>query len=193
MAQITPWDPNSAPAGQKQAVDQPNVSSPRIPQAVSADSGKTVVNTQALTHFGNNINELLAPVSTAQSSVNALAPVAAGAFDKAWTIQGDLTGDGTRTSAGTDLKTSYGKVLTDLSNGLNDLVSAVKTMAQKYTTTDDLNNMKASDLQQSLDKTTGDFGNIITDGGGSSGSGGGSSGSGGGSSGSGGGTSNPNT
>ena len=109
---------------------------------------------------------MLPYVNTALAALNSVPPVAAGAFDKAWTIQSQITGDGTTSTSGTDIKTAYGNVLTDLSKGLNDLAGAVQTMVQKYTTADDLNNLAVNDLQQSLDSTTGDFSKIITDDGG---------------------------
>jgi hypothetical protein len=166
MANPNEYNSDNVSTSQQQDLNPYNVSGPPVPHAGGAGAGQTVVNTHALATFGSNINELVPYVRTAQLAVNSVPPAAAGAFDKAWTIQGQITGDGTTATSGTDIKTAYGNVLTDLSKGLNDLIGAVQTMVQKYTTTDDLNNMAVSDLQQSLDSTTGDFSNIITDDGG---------------------------
>jgi hypothetical protein len=138
---------------------------PRIPSS-SGSGAKTVVNTQALTTFASNIDQLIAPVSNAQTEVAGLSPVAAGAFDKAWTISDAVTGGGD--SKSTPMTTSFGLVLKDLAKGLADLRDAANKMATTYTTTDALNGMSVSDLQRVLDQPTADFNGLV---GGSGGSG----------------------
>jgi hypothetical protein len=147
-----------------------------VPQAppvpgTQGGSGQTVVSTPSLDAFAASVGQLISPVQTALSQLKALAPVAPGAFDKAWTIQGQVSGSQTGSGSSTPaLQATYETVLTDLINGLTDLQSAVVTMSGKYTTADDLNHATATDLQNDLDAAQGDFGNMMTANGGSSGS-----------------------
>lgn len=149
------WDPSTKPPLTSRPLSPvPGPQAPPVPN-YAGSGGKTVVNTQALTTFASNIGQLIAPVTAANTAVSGLSPVAAGAFDKAWTISDSVTGGSS--SQGTPMVKSFGQVLTDLGNGLTDLQTAANTMVTTYTTTDALNNMNVSDLQKVLDQPAGDF------------------------------------
>ena len=68
------------------------------------------------------------------------------------------------------MQPAFEKSLADLANGLTDLQTATKNMSKTYTTADELNGMKVTDLQKNLDTASGDFTGMMTDAGGGSGS-----------------------
>jgi hypothetical protein len=159
------WDPNSGPPPTTRPLGstQPAINPPALFKQVGS-GGQTVVSTQALTNFAANIQQLIAPVDAVRTDLVNLQPVAAGAFDKAWGIAHAVTGG--QGATGTPMRTSFSRVLLELSNGLGDLHTAATKMATTYTTTDSMNNMNVGDLQKLLDQPTTDFSSMDPSGGG---------------------------
>jgi hypothetical protein len=183
-ASTTQSNPTLTPA------ETANLTPPAVPSSSGSGSGTTVVNTPSMDTFATNIGNLVGPVKDAYTKLAALAQVEPGQFYDAYQLQGDVSGASGATS---DLVSNYIGVLKNLGNGLTDIQSAATTMSQKYTSVNDLNNIKVSDLNSDLSNSQSDFTNMMDANGGSSSSGGsggssgpGKSGSGSGKSGSGG-------
>src|SRR5579875_2153753 len=148
-----------------------NVQPPAVPKQTGNSSGKTSVDTPSLDVFASNMGKLIAPVKDAWTTLNGVAPIAAGSFADATTIRSRIapgTGDsgGSSTTSGQDLKSSYLSVLQDLYTGLGDLQTAAQQMSTKYKTTDDLNGASATDLQNDFADAGSQFGQMMTDNGG---------------------------
>jgi uncharacterized membrane protein YgcG len=161
--------------------EQGNLNPPAVPSASAGGSGKTVVNTPSLDTFASNMGALVAPVKDAYAKLQALPAVAPGQFYHAFVIQNKVTGSQTAAGATSngDLVSSYKAVLKDLADGLTDLQNAATQMSQKYTSFDDLNKMKVSELQSDLDSASSEFTKSVNaNGAGSSASGGAGSGGG---------------
>lgn len=188
--QPTQWDGNPAIGqGHGTATNAHPFDAPPVPGAKGAGKG-TSVDTPSMTVFANNIDTLIAPVLRAKEVLQPVS-VAPGTFYHANQIRTKTTG---ANSDDGELKAGYITALDDLHKGLVDLRDGVRTLAQKYKTIDDANQMKAKDLSDAMEKATNDFNAMMSDnggtgaalggsgGGGSSNGGGGSSDSGGGSS-----------
>jgi hypothetical protein len=147
-----------------------NLIAPPVPSSSASSSGSTVVNTPSLDAFASNIGALINPVKDAYSKLLALPAVAPGQFYQAYQIQNKVNGaQGSSGGSGTDLTSSYTAVLNDLADGLTSIQTAAQQMSAKYTTTNDLNNMKASDLQTDLDSAQSEFGSMMSANGGAGG------------------------
>ena len=162
QASPTPWDGKpSVGSGDGTANDNHKFTPPPVPSNEGPGTGTTSVDTPSMTVFASNIDLLIKPVTDAKA---ALQPVtlATGAFYHAYQIHSGVTGP--NDDAG--IKGPYLKALTDLLDGLTDLSDGVKTLAKKYTTIEDANNMKAQDLKDAMSKSTGDLNQMMQDGGG---------------------------
>src|ERR1700761_1491292 len=167
---VVSWSTGDAPAinnPDKPALNsgqQANTQAPPVPQQ-DGSKGETVVNTPSLDVFASNMGKLLAPVKDAWSTLNGLAPVAAGSFADATAIRSKVSGGDASTGGDTagDIVGGYLKVLNDLHKGLGDLQTTANTMSGKYKTADDLNGMSATDLQNDLGDSANLFGQLGTD------------------------------
>ena len=154
---------SQAPITHNQSLNTASVPPPNVPNYDPSKGGKTVVNTAALDTFSSNLSQLITAAQKAHDQLKTMKPVAPGAFDKAWAIQDDITGDASAPSAtaSTAMQPGFVKALADLADGFTDLQTATKKMSQTYTTADELNGMKVSDLQKDLDTASGDFGGLV--------------------------------
>jgi hypothetical protein len=161
-------DPGTPRSQSNPVLPAPVPASPAVPSQYGG-SGATSVNTPSLDVFATNMGQLVDMARNALSQLTGLPPVAPGAFYHAYQIQDKVSG---ASGSSNDLVANYQGVLTDLANGLTDIQSAAQNMSQKYTTTDDLNNMSVTDLQNDLSVSQGDFtGMMSANGGSGSGSG----------------------
>jgi hypothetical protein len=167
---VTGWSTGDAPAinnPDKPSLNsgqQANAQAPPVPQQ-DGGKGATVVNTPSLDVFASNMGKLMAPVKDAWTTLNGVAPIAAGSFADATAIKTKVSGGGASTggaSAG-DIVSGYLNVLNDLHKGLGDLQTAANQMSAKYTTADDLNGMSAIDLQNDMGDSANLFGQLGTD------------------------------
>jgi hypothetical protein len=159
---LPPPPPTSAPVLPKPAGQPlPSGSGPPAPPV------PTSVDTDSLTTFASNVQALIAPVEAARTQIQGTS-VQPGAFYHADVMRSAINGSGSGSgSSSPGLAAQYEKVLTDLANGLTDVHTAVTSLANKYTSTEELNSMSASDLQTTMSDAVGDFNSLITDDGGS--------------------------
>jgi hypothetical protein len=140
---------------------------PPVP-GTTGGSGTTVVHTPSLDTFASNMGMLVSPVKNALSMLQAMPPVAPGQFYHAYQIEDKV--DGTGGTGG--LVSSYTSVLNELADGLTSIQSAATAMSKKYTTIDELNNAKVSDLDNDFDTAQSEFGSMMTANGGTASTGG---------------------
>jgi hypothetical protein len=150
-----------------------NVTPPAVPGNTSSGSGNTSVDTPSMDLFASNIGLLIGPAKDAATRAQNFPAVAPGQFYHAYQIQDKVTGPpgGSSGSGTTDLVTSYQGVFTDLADGLTNIQKAAQAISAKYKTTQDLNNLKVSELNTDFSDASTDFNNSVTANGGSSGSG----------------------
>ncbi|MFJ8158969.1 hypothetical protein [Streptomyces sp. NPDC094468] len=112
--------------------------------------------------FANNINALIQP---ARDAVNLLQKikVGPGAFYHANQIRSKINGQ----NADAGLKEQYTQIFQDLVQGLGDLRDGVTALAQNYTTLEDAEHMKASELQNAMQNSVNDFTGLVSAAGGS--------------------------
>jgi hypothetical protein len=120
---------------------------PPVP-SYDGGGGPTVANTDALKTFGNNIATLNGFVAKAKSLLELRPTIAAGGFEEGFELDSTYK---------TSIYFPYYGVLTDLGTGLGDLHDAIFVIAGKYTTTEELNGMTATELNADFDKTENDF------------------------------------
>jgi hypothetical protein len=161
--------------GQSDGTPTANPASPLTPPAVpkyTGGGGKTVVNTAALQAFGDNIAQLVQPITAAANLVTNAAPITPGGFFAATVLTNLMSGDpstdaadaasahmpGASAAGGPQaILPTYHTVLSSLSKGLTDLQAAVKQMGSTYKTADDLSKASVTDLQTSLGGVQNDF------------------------------------
>jgi len=140
---------------------------PNLPPVPGASGkGHTVVNTEALATFRTVVNAMIDPVSQARAKV-ATVSVAPGAFFEADQIRTTINGAQGTTHQQHVALGALGNALTAMRDGLD-------AMIRKYTSTEELNNAKANDVNLDLALAEGYFGQLVPGGGGGSGSGSGS-------------------
>jgi hypothetical protein len=108
---------------------------------------KLVVHTDSLRTVGTNFGTLATRAGAAITALDALPRVAAGQFYMA-----NELASGTKGVAG--LKTGYRAVLVAVRNTLLDAQTALGTVANKYTATENINDVKASDLTDAMASIT---------------------------------------
>lgn len=149
------------PPGQGTVPPPDTTNWPPVPSGSGSGKG-TSVHTPSMDLFAENINSLIAPVQAASTKLSPIG-VQPGAFYHANKIRGSVNGP----NQDDGLKEAYIKVLADLASGLADLREGVKTLSAKYKSTEDANNMTATDLKNAMDSSQSQFGKTITDNGGS--------------------------
>jgi len=156
------WNPGDA--NKPSPAPLPSGAAPTPPPVPGgAGNGKhTSVDTPSLDLFAQNIGQLIQPVSDALSGLHGV-NVQPGAFYHADVIRSKIGG----ANGDAGLKNNYTLVLNDLKNGLSDLQTAVTQMSAKYKSTEDLNGMKVSDLQNDFDSASSYFNSMTSDNGGS--------------------------
>lgn len=158
------WDNQNYPVPSSQTLNtSTGVSAPPVPSG----NGYTGVSVDSdlLTVVGNNMSDLQQSVKKAYDRLNALYPLAPGAFWDAYQLQNKVGSPNDGTSS--DLVSSYLAVLQDLGNGLGDVHNTLMTMGSKYKTFSDLNDMKTSDLDNDLAGAQSAMSNMMSDNGGS--------------------------
>lgn len=128
------------------------------PNAPNVPNYNTVVDTDVLNTFADNINTLITPLPNLQSGLKTM-NVQPGDFYHADLIRNAITG----LNGGGGLAIAYHGVIGDLINGLTDVHQAVKDMAVKYSTTEDLNNASVNDLSTEFQGAQGYFNALPTD------------------------------
>ena len=137
---------------------------PFVPPPVPGGDGHngTSISTPSMDLFASNIDLLIQPVRNVATALNDVA-VAPGAFYHANKMRATVNG----ANADGGLKKSYGDALSALIRGLTDLRDGVRALSRKYGTTEEANNMTASDLADAFTTTTADFNTMMTSNGGS--------------------------
>ncbi|BBB02279.1 hypothetical protein RVR_10139 [Actinacidiphila reveromycinica] len=154
------------PTGQGTYSNDTPFDAPPVPGGSGGGKG-TTVDTPSMTVFADNIDKLIAPTQAAAKKLDPIS-VAPGAFYHADQIRTKVNG----LNADDGLKAQYGKVLSDLVQGLGDLRDGVRQLASNYSTLEDANKMTSQDLDTAMQSTNGDFSVLLTDAGGASGGGG---------------------
>jgi len=130
------------------------------PLAADSNPGKvTAVDTASLTAYAGYLDSLIPGVETARSDLENV-DVQPGAFYDADTMRTKINGSG-------GLSGQYVLMLGDLTNGLTSIKQGLLEMATKYTDTESLNKMSATDLENEFNTAQQYFGNMMSDGGGS--------------------------
>ncbi|GAA4806780.1 hypothetical protein [Streptomyces ziwulingensis] len=165
-ATAQPWDPTSVhrPAVVTGPVQGGVPDPPAVPKGAGGGAGKESVNTASLDLFAKNIEALVPTVIAARDRMTAgnAKTVQPGAFYDAYQLRSQTSGP----NGGAGLQERYYKVLADLAEGLADISNGAKLMSKKYTSTEELNKMKTSDLQELLSDATADFQRLADDSGG---------------------------
>lgn len=134
---------------------------PQVPR--NGEGGpSTSVDTPSMDLFANNIDLLIAPAREAQGLLEKVS-VAPGAFYHANLIRTNVNG----ANSDGGLKEQMLSVLDDVISGLSDLHAGVHTLSTKYTSIEDVNGMKSTDLFDAISDAQGDFDALIKDAGGS--------------------------
>jgi hypothetical protein len=179
MANNPEWDGNYNSPPSQSGPNLPdgtsgNLNPPTVPGGnPTSGSGTTSVDTPSMDTFAKNIGLLIGPVKDASTRAQNFPPVAPGQFYHAYQIQDKVTGPpgGSSGSGTSDLVTSYSGVFNDLADGLTKIQSAATAISNKYKTTQDLNNLKVSELNTDFSDATTEFGNMMGANGGNGGSG----------------------
>ncbi|MEW2168010.1 hypothetical protein AB0912_34205 [Streptomyces sp. NPDC007084] len=136
---------------------------PFVPPPVPGGNGSngTSVSTPSMELFATNIGLLIQPVRDVADGL-ADVSIAPGAFYHANVMRTEVNGP----NADAGLKKSYGDALSALVKGLTDLRDGVKQLSHDYGTTEEANNMTATDLATALGNTANDFNTMMTSNGG---------------------------
>ncbi|MFJ3671191.1 hypothetical protein ACIPSE_32500 [Streptomyces sp. NPDC090106] len=156
------WDPTSVhrPATVTGPVTGGTPDPPPVPKG-GGGSGNEVVSTASLDLFARNIEKLVPTVIAARDSMRAGSATVAqpGAFYDAYQLRSQTSGP----NGGGGLQERYYKTLADLAEGLADISRGAQLMSKKYTSTEELNKMKTSDLDELLASATADFQRLAED------------------------------
>ncbi|GAA1909025.1 hypothetical protein [Streptantibioticus ferralitis] len=153
---------------------QPTPAMPRIP--ASADGGAPLsVDTSALKTFSDNLDTIADALGGARKKLDQLQPVRAGGkeFVEAQNLARKVSGshgDG-------GLQHNYVASLTALRTALMDTAEGIRTLANKYSSIEEINQKAGADLHQLLQQAQGDIGKLQQTAGGSGSHSGSSSGS----------------
>jgi hypothetical protein len=161
------WNGSSPPATTQAGPTTPSGITPPAVPTTGGGSGTVSVNTDLLSTVANNLDTLNSSVDSAFSKLSGLTPLAPGAFWDAYQLKAAVGSPGDGSTS--DLVNSYMAVLTDLGAGLKDIQNALQQMKSTYTTFDQLNQMKVSDLDTDLNSAESNFTTMMTANGGSSG------------------------
>ncbi|WP_320779629.1 hypothetical protein [Streptomyces sp. CRN 30] len=157
------WDPTTTqPPSVVGAPDGGQVPDPpQVPKGSGGGSGKEVVNTASLDLFAKNIEALVPTVIAARDRMRAggATVVQPGAFYDAYQLRSQTSGP----NGGAGLQERYYKTLADLAEGLADISRGAQLMSKKYTSTEELNAMKTSDLEEMLAEASADFQRLADD------------------------------
>jgi hypothetical protein len=161
-------EPPSSQVGPEITSSQKSLLNPSLTSfpGEGSSSGPVAVDTDAMAIFSSNIHQYLPAIKDAMKVLANLPPVAAGCLPEAYTINGQVnsqasTGGSGSTSA-SDLVDNFGGVLLQCYRGVTDLHTMMQTMAKKYTTTDDANNMSVTTLDNDMAAVSSDFNNMMT-------------------------------
>jgi len=124
------------------------VTPPDVPNYDDGGSGSTVVNTDALKTFRDNIQKLTPFVTQASKALATQPYIAAGGYPGGFALD---------TTYKTSLFVPYTTVLDDLGQGLGDLGVAIDNIIGKYTSVDELNGMTATEFDTDIDTPDHDF------------------------------------
>lgn len=166
--------PASQPGPVISSQEGENLIPPPVPSQAGSGPGTTTVDTPSLGTFAANIGALLVPVKDAYTQLNTLPTVKPGLFYHAYQIQSKVNGaqsTSTGSASASNLVTNYLAVLNDLADGLTQIQNAAQQMSQKYTTFDELNQMKAAELQGDLANANTEFSQMMSANGGTGGTG----------------------
>jgi hypothetical protein len=151
---VQSWDPSSVPGtstGGPQA--SPGTTPPTVPSYDGSGGGGVRVSTAALTTFGNNMGALADAAGQAITQLSQMPTVRPGQFYLASQLS-------TGSSGVSKLSEGLHGVLTTLKNTLLDTQTAMAAVASKYTSSEDANNINASDLNTALTTVTTDIGGL---------------------------------
>jgi hypothetical protein len=132
----------------------------------SGPTPPTTVDTPSLDAFATYMGELIPTLNNLLPDLK-LVDVQPGAFYHADQIRAVING----LNADAGLKNKFTLVIADLVQGLTDIQTAVTTMSSKYKSTEDVNNMSVTDLQNEFQTVQSDFTTLMNDAGGSTGTG----------------------
>ncbi|MGP4014996.1 hypothetical protein [Saccharopolyspora sp. 5N708] len=121
---------------------------PNVPGAKGeggGGEGKVEVNTEALKTFGTNVSTLRDIISGARGVVEGI-DVKPGAFHNAYELRGKVMG----AEDGGGLKASVLDFMTNTTEALTDIDTDIQEIARQYTTTEDLNGLEGTKLEEMM-------------------------------------------
>ncbi|MGW7578911.1 hypothetical protein [Streptomyces sp. NPDC054765] len=116
---------------------------PVIP-ATSSGGGDVSVDTTALKKFADNLDTIAEAVGGARDRVVNLQQIRPGSFTEATTLKEKISGG----SGGGGLQDGLAKSMHDLRQSLMDVADRIRTMANKYSTLEELNGKAGNELHQ---------------------------------------------
>ncbi|MGW4826376.1 hypothetical protein ACWEOG_02250 [Amycolatopsis japonica] len=148
------WQESSAPAAEQ--VHETSMPVPAAPPVVrnGTNGAATTVDVPAMNNFASALEQLEGPLREAISQLRTV-DVHPGAFYHANQIRSKVNGTGD-----TGLKASYLASLDSVLEGVMDIRNGIRTLSQKYQSTEDQNKVTAEDVQQQMKEAQGDFGHV---------------------------------
>ncbi|MEW2625027.1 hypothetical protein [Streptomyces sp. NPDC048106] len=113
------------------------------------------MNTASMDLFAKNVAALVPHVVEARNRMasGTASVVHPGGFYDAYQLRSQTSGP----NGGAGLQGKYYNVLADLAEGLQDVSNGMQKLSKKYSTTEELNRMKTSDLLEALGNASADF------------------------------------
>lgn len=134
-----------------------NVFPPPAVPGGHGDGKQTSVDTPSMLLYASNLERALPALDAAKQRLDTVL-VAPGGLPAARAMRVKINGTSTDVKDEDDkLKGQYQKSLTDVKQGITDIVAAVREMAKKYARLEDANKMQATDLQKYLQEASTDF------------------------------------
>ncbi|MEU7041791.1 hypothetical protein AB0A77_12145 [Streptomyces varsoviensis] len=126
---------------------------PTVPATSSDASGDVSVDTKALKQFADNLETISETVGSARERVVGLKPIAPGTFPEATALKAKISGG----DGGGGLQDGLAVSMHDLRQALMDIADKIRTMANKYSTMEELNEKAGSELHQLMQSAQSDL------------------------------------
>jgi flagellar hook-basal body complex protein FliE len=141
------WDPNSV-TQVTGGGPEPTMAVPPPPHVPSGkgDGSPTSVDTISMKRFADNLAQLVDPLNTSLNLVTNMNRVNAGGFFQGANMRAQVTG----TNKDGMLQAGFVAVLKKVIKSVNDTHEAVVKLAKDYESTEDLNNMKVTQLNRTM-------------------------------------------
>lgn len=127
---------------------------PTIPGIPRSGYGTDVsVDTMALKKFADNLDTIAEAVGKARDRVDNLQPIRPGTFTEATTLKAKISGG----DGGGGLQEGLSLSMHDLRQALMETAEKIRTMADKYSTLEEVNSKAGSELSQLLQSAQSDL------------------------------------